>query len=88
MSQGYCKWTDKGCRFNHGETKTVETAMGKLRPDTPTFMPGGTSMASSRNAAAFTPGIASATPSHIAAGAPVFVPRGGTSSRKDILVGL
>lgn len=72
---GFCKWADKGCRFNHGET----TGGGKLRPDTPTFTPGGTTT-STFSPAAFTAAAISANAT-IGIGAPVFVPRTGNSSR-------
>ena len=70
---GYCKWADKGCRFNHGESRIAQQAT-KLRPETPTFTPG--SSGSTINTTLSQP------PSSIVAAAPVFVPR-GASSRKS-----
>lgn len=74
---GHCKWADKGCRFNHGEPKVSELTTGRLRPDTPTFTP----VTTMPNSA-----LSSSATSSIAAGAPVFVPRGTTSSRMSPLV--
>lgn len=78
---GYCKWADKGCRFSHPDSKGADSNLAaKLRPDTPTFMPGGVGTTGSSNQSFMLPGPSSSNGT-IAIGAPVFVPRGGTSSR-------
>lgn len=77
---GYCKWAEKGCRFNHGEGKIGEAGTPRLRPDTPNFTPG-VGMSSAAAPTIFSSNSGQPV-SSIAAGAPVFVPRGGTASRE------
>lgn len=92
---GSCKYQDKGCRFYHGgppnknglggaigDGAPAVRSMAGLRPDTPTFTPGGGGggLHSTGPSSVDLPSLAQSNPK-----AAVFVPRGSTASRACII---